>query len=119
MPVESAECAPWQEVLVRAIMDARLDPFDWPVPKSAYEDTADARAYLSAPSKDLAAVCAMAGMDMDALLDRMRKSLAEAPPLILDADTTGQKRRRTRGRKIEHAGWCLTLYNGQRSRACR
>lgn len=109
MPVESAECALWQEVLVRAIMDARLDPFDWPVPKSAYEDTAEARAYLSAPSKDLAAVCAMAGMDMDALLDRMRKRLAEAPPLLLDADTTGQKRSKMRDRLIEHAGQSLTL----------
>lgn len=99
----------WQEVLLRVIMDARLDPSSWPVPKSTYEDTAEARAYLSAPSKDLAAVCAMAGMDMDALLDRMRERLAEAPPLIFDEDAPGQKRPRMQDRLIEHAGRCLTL----------
>ena len=98
----------WQEVLLRVIMDARLDPSSWPVPKNIYEDTAEARAYLSAPSKDLAAVCAMAGMDMDALLDRMRKRLAEAPSLIFDEDAPGQKRPRMQDRLIEHAGRCLT-----------
>lgn len=41
--------------------------------------TMQAREYLTKPSKDLATVCAFAGVDMDAVIDRMLKQIAAAP----------------------------------------
>ena len=59
----------WQEVLIRQIMDARLEPSCWPVPARYMEETAEARAYLTTPSEGLETVCSLAGMDMAALVE--------------------------------------------------
>lgn len=71
--ITNPERALWQEVLLRTIADARLDPSSWPIPASAYDETAEARRYLTTPSEDLAAVCCMAGVEMEALVERMRR----------------------------------------------
>lgn len=95
----------WQEVLLRTIADARLDASSWPVPESAYDETTGARRYLTRPSKDLAHVCALAGVDMEALVDRMQKRLAEAAPL----EPVKEKGKRVRNLMIEHDGRTLTV----------
>lgn len=51
-----------------------------------------ARRYLTTPSKDLAIVCAGAGLDMEAFIDRMVRLIAEAPPAEELAE--GRARRR-------------------------
>ena len=77
----------WLEVLNRAVMDARLEPEPGAVsPRQAIE-VKDARTYLTTPSKDLAAVCAMAGADMEALIDRMKRRVAGAGDLITTTKT--------------------------------
>ena len=70
--ISNPERALWQEVLLRTIADARLDPSSWPVPASALDEAAEARRYLTTPSEDLAAVCSMAGVEMEVLVERMR-----------------------------------------------
>lgn len=69
----------WQAVLLRSVADAVLG-----VSQEANRDTRirlckDARRYLTSPSRDLAEVCAMAGMDMQTVLERMRTQIANAP----------------------------------------
>lgn len=93
----------WQEVLLRQIADARLDPAFWPVPEGAQNETAEARCYLTTPSKDLDTVCALAGVEMNALIDRMRKQLANVP--LVQAVP------------VERKGARLIEHNGQRHTA--
>lgn len=95
----------WQEVLLRQIADARLDASYWPVPASAHDETAEARRYLTRPSKDLAHVCALAGVDMEALVYRMRKRVASVPPL----EPARVKHPRVRDLVIEHDGRSLSV----------
>lgn len=95
----------WQEVLLRQIADARLDASYWPVPASAHDETAEARRYLTRPSKDLAHVCSLAGVDMEALVDRMRKRVASVPPL----EPARVKHPRVRDLMIEHDGRSLSV----------
>ena len=85
----------WQEVLLRAITDARLDPCSWPIPASAYAETAEARAYLTTPSKDLATVCALAGVEVEALLDRMQREVASVAVVQRAERHIPQKRNKT------------------------
>jgi hypothetical protein len=66
----------WLEVLNRAVLDARLEPESAAMtPRQALE-VKDARTYLTTRSKWLADVCAMAGVDMEALIDRMKLRVA-------------------------------------------
>lgn len=95
----------WQEVLLRQIADARLDASYWPVPVSAHDETAEARRYLTRPSKDLAHVCSLAGVDMEALIDRLRKRVASVPPL----EPARVKSPRVRDLVIEHDGRSLSV----------
>ncbi|SEN53468.1 hypothetical protein SAMN04488103_105299 [Gemmobacter aquatilis] len=75
----SPEQSLWQDVLMRAITDARLQPTRKPLGENAVSEALDARRYLTTPSKDLAMVCLFAGVDMEALVDRMRVQVAKAP----------------------------------------
>lgn len=79
-PAPSPETGLWQEVLFRAVLDARLSPDLWPVPHRHRNDCIAARAYLTHPSEDLAMVCSMAGVDMVALIERVRAQIEKAPP---------------------------------------
>lgn len=94
----------WQEVLLRQIADARLDASYWPVPATAHDETAEARRYLTRPSKDLSHVCSLAGVDMEALVDRMRRQVASVPPL----EPARIVSRRVRGAALEHDGRSAT-----------
>ncbi|PJF10787.1 hypothetical protein [Pseudorhodobacter sp. MZDSW-24AT] len=95
----------WQEVLSRTIADARLDPSSWPIPESAYEETAEARKYLTTPSKDLATVCSLAGVESDALVERMQRRVAGVPIL----SDEGIQTRRKRGKTLTHEGKTVTV----------
>lgn len=95
---------------MRQIMDARLDPESWPIPARNREETADARAYLTTPSKDLETVCSLAGVDMEVLVGRMQKRIADIP--AVQADPARAKRQATRlpkGQTITHDGKSLTV----------
>ena len=78
----SAKSAPvsetqlWLEVLHRAVLDARLEPESGAVSPSQAQEVRDARHYLTTRTKWLADVCAMAGVDIEALIDRMKRRVA-------------------------------------------
>lgn len=99
----------WQEVLLRVITDARLEPSSWPVPTSACNETTEAREYLTTPSDDLAQVCSFAGVDIQALLVRMQGRVAKVPPV----QATGKRKRNPNTHKyppvITYAGETLTI----------
>ena len=68
----------WQSVLLRAVEDAFSEPPKGSANAGRRHEILDARAYLTRPSKDLWHVCSLAGVDMEALTDRMRKRIADA-----------------------------------------
>ena len=68
----------WLEVLNRAVLDARLEPESGAVSPRQALAVKDARYYLTTRSKWLADVCAMAGVDMEALIDHMKLRVAGA-----------------------------------------
>lgn len=72
----------WLEVLQRAVMDARLEPRSGAVSPRQAQEVKDARTYLTTPSKGLEAVCAMAGVDMDWLIDHMKPRIVGAGDLV-------------------------------------
>lgn len=72
----------WLEVLQRAVMDARLEPQSGAVSPRQAREVKDARSYLTTPSKDLAVVCAMAGVDMEWMIDCITLRIADAGDLI-------------------------------------
>ena len=106
-----SERALWQEVLLRAITDARLDPSSWPLPKSAFEETAEARAYLTTPSKDLATVCSLAGVEVEALLDRMQRNIASVPavPVVQRLEQSKPRVPPKRNQTLTHDGRTLPV----------
>ena len=100
----------WLEVLHRATLDARLEPESGAVtPRQALE-IRDARHYLTTRSKWLADVCAMAGVDMEALIDRMKLRIAGACDLITAKKAEPHKARgQVRSVLYEHEGQRLTV----------
>ncbi len=72
--------------------------------------TAEARHYLTTPSKDLETVCSLAGVDMEALIDRMQKRLADLAPVEIVPLRMGRKRADPKNaRRIEYNGQCRTV----------
>ncbi|SEN53356.1 hypothetical protein SAMN04488103_105297 [Gemmobacter aquatilis] len=75
----------WQEMLFRTITDARLKPSRHNVADDFVSEAMGAYRYLTTPSKDLAMLCALAGVDMGALVQKMQNrgslSLTYWPPL--------------------------------------
>ncbi|WCR09585.1 hypothetical protein JHW45_10700 [Paracoccus stylophorae] len=69
----------WQVVLLTAIEDALIGPSGEFEAHNKVRVCAEARSYLTTPSKDLSEVCALAGIDAQALVDRMRVKIAQAP----------------------------------------
>lgn len=70
----------WQSVLLVQIEDALYGPqVLCGGPKARARAIREARAYLTTQSKDLALVCSMAGMDMHAVIERMKARIAAAP----------------------------------------
>lgn len=70
----------WQSVLLMAIEDALTGPKDL---KGNQELRALQRrracTYVTRPSKDLSIVCGLAGVDMEALIDRMMVQISALP----------------------------------------
>lgn len=71
----------WSAVLLRAADDALYAPNTGGGKVSRILDAAAARSYLTKRSKDLATICEIVGIDMDALIERMRQRIANAKPL--------------------------------------
>lgn len=71
----------WSAVLLRAVEDALYAPNTGAGKVSRILDAAAARCYLTKPSKDLATICEIVGIDMNALIERMRQRIANAKPL--------------------------------------
>ncbi|MTD98788.1 hypothetical protein GIY56_00630 [Paracoccus sp. YIM 132242] len=80
----------WQAVLLRTVADAVLG-----VSQESNRDTRiriceEARRYLTSPSRDLSEVCALADMDMNAVIEKMRNQIAQAPTPKELADNPGR-----------------------------
>ncbi|KQB12761.1 hypothetical protein H9N28_09465 [Rhodobacter capsulatus] len=67
----------WLEVLYRTVEDATKGPRHVPKPADKALIMREARDYLTRPSRDLAMVCALAGVDMGAVIARMRENLSK------------------------------------------
>ncbi len=68
--ITNPEQALWQAVLLQAVEEALQGPKNVTRLQRARE-WQEARDYITTPSKDLAMVCAMAGVEMEALVERM------------------------------------------------
>ena len=66
----------WQAVLLQAVEEALHGP------KNTYRlhrarEWQEARDYITTPSKDLEMVCSLAGVEMGAVVERMRQQLTQ------------------------------------------
>lgn len=73
------EKALWQEVLLRVVDDALNGPIGVTGPENKMGEIRAARRYFTQPTQSLDTVCALAGMDLSFVMDRMRKLIADAP----------------------------------------
>src|SRR5690606_5713679 len=92
----------WQAVLLRAVEDALDAPSLGAKESRRQRAMQEARDYLTRPSRDLAMVCSLAGMDMQAVIEGMQKRVAMAPS---EGIRHGMKKRAL---TITHAGETLT-----------
>lgn len=103
----------WLAVLHRAVLDARLEPDTGPMTQREAQEVQAARIYLTTYNRGLSAVCAMADVDMAALIDRMKLRVAEAEQLRITAITPkakpDQPQKRTRKLRVEFEGESLTI----------
>lgn len=103
----------WQAVLMAQIEDAVSPAHIGNSGGDKARRSAEARKYLTTPSKDLETVCSFAGVDMEALIDRMRRRIAELPPLepapTCGSTPSAERPKRVRGILIEHDGRSLSV----------
>ena len=66
------------------------------------------RAYLAKPSKDLQTICARAGMNMDAVIDRVKKLLPDAPKIEIRKAAPADKPLKKKNVIHDHDGKRLT-----------
>ncbi|WEJ80962.1 hypothetical protein EQ718_24135 (plasmid) [Paracoccus versutus] len=98
----------WQEVLLLAIQDALHGvPGGFGNRDTRLRMTEDARNYLTTPSADLAEVCALVGLDMHSVIERMRKQIANAP--TIDQLFSVRKKPSRPGKTLTHQGETLTI----------
>lgn len=97
----------WMQVLHAAIEDAFQGV------RGSSNDTAkrlrkviDARDYLTKPNTDFDTVCALAGMDADAVRTRMQAKLRDAPT---PEELVMTKHKARKGKRITHNGETYTL----------
>jgi hypothetical protein len=67
----------WQAVLLRAIEDALRPTMMGSAGFDRDKAIQEARDYLTKPSRDLSMVCNLAGLDMQAVIDRMKVQIAK------------------------------------------
>jgi hypothetical protein len=78
LSITNPERALWQTVLFHAIDEALHGPKN--VNRLHFARMChEARDYITKPNKDLAMVCAMAGVEVEAVIDQMRVQIANAP----------------------------------------
>ncbi|MCF8483829.1 MAG: hypothetical protein K9G71_01360 [Rhodobacteraceae bacterium] len=119
----------WQSVLLAIVEDAlfgslrRVTPRQGAEERNAIARTTDcqtARDYLTRPSRDLATVCALGGLDMWAVIEHMTRQIAAAPsPEELARSTNRRatkpkqpkpvKPAKTGPKQIPFEGECLTI----------
>jgi hypothetical protein len=80
----------WQAVLLTTIEDALLGPSQVDNRDTRIHLCKEARRYLTSPNPDLAEVCALADMDMETVIERMRLKIAQAPTAQELADSPRQ-----------------------------
>lgn len=86
--ISNPERALWQMVLHQVVHDALLGPKG--VPRMQFAQRwQEARAYVANPSEDLAMVCAMAGVEMDSLIERMQVQVSN----LVAPETTAARSR--------------------------
>lgn len=78
-PAHTPEQALWQAVLFRTVEDALYSIAEGGNYQNRLRLCTEARDYLTTPSQDLSIACAGAGLDMSAVIEAMRKRIAEAP----------------------------------------
>lgn len=105
------EQAIWQTVLMQAVNDALIG---YTENNGAYDKAAKiaathtARTYLTQPSKDLATVCALAGLDPVAVCESMARQIATAP--TPEQLFSGSRRRdHSTSQRYTHEGQTHTL----------
>lgn len=76
--ITNPERALWQAVLLQAVEEALHGPKNI-APLHRAREWQEARDYITTPSKDLAMVCALAGVEMDAVVERMRVLIDAMP----------------------------------------
>lgn len=120
-PAFNPESTLWQEVLRASIEDALSGPPETRTWEAFVYECQKARDYLTTPSKDFSLVCTLAGLDAEAVMDRIRKQIANAPSPEELADKAGKRHAKNRQSKkgqsdigfdtgaITHAGETLTL----------
>lgn len=69
----------WQSVLLRAVEDALIGVANENKQQNRVRICEEARRFLTKPNKDLSEVCALAGMDMVAVIEHMRARITDAP----------------------------------------
>lgn len=70
----------WMEVLQVAVQDALEGvPGQRHDVAKRIQKIEDARLLLTTPSEDLEIICSLAGLDWDAVLERMKRKIADAP----------------------------------------
>jgi hypothetical protein len=77
----SAETRLWQAVLYQAVDDAIHGAALGGSVTTKLRSIEEARSFLTKPSRDLDLVCSSAGFDMTVIVERMRKLIADAPPV--------------------------------------
>ncbi|MDE4096672.1 hypothetical protein [Phaeobacter gallaeciensis] len=114
----SPERALWQEVLLIQVDDALLGATGAGSREHREILIGKARAYLTTPTPDLAAVCSLAGMDMEAVIEAMRAKIANAPSPAelasnrkLSANTQRKRPKEAKPKRVAPAAKPLT-YNG-------
>lgn len=68
----------WQAVLLQAVEEALHGPKN-ATPYQRPLMWREAREYITTPSKDLEMVCSLAGVEMEAVVERMRVQIAAMP----------------------------------------
>jgi len=109
----------WQAVLYQAVDDA-LNGVAYGTKNQKRNDIIEARELLTNPSRDLDMICAGAGLEPDAVIERMTKLIAKAPPVEVlmqgkaaRASAERQKREQEKKAAKTQKTPVLYTYNGE------
>lgn len=112
-PAYNPEKTLWQEVLRVSIEDALKGPPETRTWEDFVYECRKARDYLTAPDKDFPVICTLAGLDAEAVIDRIRKQIANAPSPEELADKAGKRHAKIRQSKKGKAERSSFTYRGE------